>query len=110
MYLIIFFIKIAIYCLTGGNKMGRKYRNWRDYTFANGIRISVHYDERSVPRTNHFVIKQTELLQNVFFRSGTWMMTGNGVMHNGTTILDQYGLNLDRLQVILVSLLSRAEF
>lgn len=27
------------------------------------------------------------------------MMTGNGVMHNGTTILDQYGQNLDRLQV-----------
>ncbi|KAK7032339.1 Neuralized-like protein 4 [Halocaridina rubra] len=32
-------------------------------------------------------------------RSGTWMMTGNGVMHNGTTIIDDYGLNLDRLKV-----------
>lgn len=32
-------------------------------------------------------------------RSGTWMMTGNGVMHNGTTIIEQYGQNLDRLQV-----------
>ncbi|CAL7942693.1 unnamed protein product [Xylocopa violacea] len=32
-------------------------------------------------------------------RSGTWMMTENGVMHNGTTIVDQYGQNLDRLQV-----------
>ncbi|KAK9298978.1 hypothetical protein QLX08_007891 [Tetragonisca angustula] len=32
-------------------------------------------------------------------RSGTWMMTENGVMHNGTTIIDQYGQNLDRLQV-----------
>lgn len=32
-------------------------------------------------------------------RSGTWMMTGNGVMHNGTTVLEQYGQNLDRLQV-----------
>ncbi|OXU27740.1 hypothetical protein TSAR_003159 [Trichomalopsis sarcophagae] len=32
-------------------------------------------------------------------RSGTWMMTGNGVMHNGTTMIDQYGQNLDRLQV-----------
>ncbi|CAM9951777.1 unnamed protein product [Lampetra planeri] len=31
-------------------------------------------------------------------RSGTWMMTGNGVMHNGTTILDDYGHNLDRLR------------
>ncbi|GCC36892.1 hypothetical protein chiPu_0015392 [Chiloscyllium punctatum] len=31
-------------------------------------------------------------------RSGTWMMTGNGVMHNGTTILDEYGHNLDRLK------------
>lgn len=30
---------------------------------------------------------------------GTWMMTGNGVMHNGTTILDEYGHNLDRLKV-----------
>jgi len=32
-------------------------------------------------------------------RSGTWMMTGNGVMHNGTTIHDDYGHNLDRLAV-----------
>jgi neuralized-like protein 4 len=32
-------------------------------------------------------------------RSGTWMMTGNGVMMNGTTIIEQYGQNLDRLQV-----------
>ncbi|XP_033763671.1 neuralized-like protein 4 [Pecten maximus] len=31
-------------------------------------------------------------------RSGTWMMTGNGVMHNGTTIIDEYGQNLDRLK------------
>lgn len=27
------------------------------------------------------------------------MMTGNGVMHNGTTMIEQYGQNLDRLQV-----------
>lgn len=27
------------------------------------------------------------------------MMTGNGVMHNGTTVLDEYGHNLDRLKV-----------
>lgn len=32
-------------------------------------------------------------------RSGTWMMTGNGVMHNGTTIIDDYGQNLDKLKV-----------
>ena len=32
-------------------------------------------------------------------RSGTWMMTGNGVMHNGTTVIDEYGSNLDRLAV-----------
>ncbi|XP_066296523.1 neuralized-like protein 4 isoform X1 [Branchiostoma lanceolatum] len=32
-------------------------------------------------------------------RSGTWMMTGNGIMHNGTTVLDEYGHNLDRLKV-----------
>merc|ERR1719419_669209 len=31
-------------------------------------------------------------------RSGTWMMTGNGVMHNGTTVIDDYGQNLDRLK------------
>lgn len=29
------------------------------------------------------------------------MMTGNGVMHNGTTILDEYGHNLDRLKARL---------
>ena len=32
-------------------------------------------------------------------RSGTWMMTGNGVMHNGTTVIDDYGVNLDKLRV-----------
>ncbi|XP_050309268.1 neuralized-like protein 4 [Anthonomus grandis grandis] len=32
-------------------------------------------------------------------RSGTWMMTGSGIMHNGTIIHEQYGVNLDRLQV-----------
>ncbi|XP_066581043.1 neuralized-like protein 4 [Prorops nasuta] len=32
-------------------------------------------------------------------RSGTWMMTGNGVMHNGITMINHYGQNLDRLQV-----------
>ncbi|XP_049944445.1 neuralized-like protein 4 [Schistocerca serialis cubense] len=32
-------------------------------------------------------------------RSGTWMMTGNGVMHNGSTVIHEYGQNLDRLQV-----------
>ncbi|KAK5646861.1 hypothetical protein RI129_005325 [Pyrocoelia pectoralis] len=32
-------------------------------------------------------------------RSGTWMMTGSGIVHNGTTVLEQYGVNLDRLQV-----------
>ncbi len=32
-------------------------------------------------------------------RSGTWMMTGNGVMHNGATVFDDYGQNLDRLKV-----------
>ena len=35
----------------------------------------------------------------VCLRSGTWMMTGNGVMHNGTAVLDDYGHNLDRLKV-----------
>lgn len=32
-------------------------------------------------------------------RSGTWIMSGSGVMHNGNTILLQYGQNLDRLKV-----------
>lgn len=32
-------------------------------------------------------------------RSGTWMMTTNGVMHNGTTVMDEYGQSLDRLKV-----------
>ncbi len=32
-------------------------------------------------------------------RSGTWMMTGNGVMHNGATVFDDYGRNLDKLRV-----------
>lgn len=32
-------------------------------------------------------------------RTGTWMMTGNGVMQNGTTTIEQYGQNLDRLTV-----------
>jgi hypothetical protein len=36
------------------------------------------------------------------YRSGTWMMTGNGVMHNGTTVIDEYGQNLDRLQVSII--------
>lgn len=32
-------------------------------------------------------------------RSGTWMMTGCCIVHNGTVILEQYGnVNLDRLQ------------
>ena len=40
---------------------------------------------------------------SVLCLSGTWMMTGNGVMHNGTTILDEYGHNLDRLKVSEIS-------
>lgn len=32
-------------------------------------------------------------------RSGTWMMTGNGIMYNGTNIIDDYGHNLDRLKI-----------
>ncbi|XP_024082725.1 neuralized-like protein 4 isoform X2 [Cimex lectularius] len=31
-------------------------------------------------------------------RSGTWIMTGNGVMRNGTSVIDDYGQNLDKLQ------------
>lgn len=32
-------------------------------------------------------------------RSGTWIMSGCGIMHNGTVVIEQYGANLDRLQV-----------
>jgi len=32
-------------------------------------------------------------------RSGTWMMTGNGVMHNGRMVHEVYGQNLDSLKV-----------
>ena len=31
------------------------------------------------------------------------MMTGNGVMHNGTTTVDDYGQNLDKLKVKMIS-------
>jgi hypothetical protein len=34
-----------------------------------------------------------------FCNIDTRMMTGNGVMHNGTTIIDDYGVNLDKLKV-----------
>jgi len=33
--------------------------------------------------------------------SGTWMMTGNGVMHNGRMIREDYGQNLDALKVFM---------
>lgn len=32
-------------------------------------------------------------------RTGTWMMTGTNVMHNGVTVIEQYGHSLDRLQI-----------
>lgn len=32
-------------------------------------------------------------------RSGTWMMTGSGVRHNGRIIREDYGQNLDALKV-----------
>ncbi|XP_077531935.1 neuralized E3 ubiquitin protein ligase 4 isoform X2 [Haemaphysalis longicornis] len=32
-------------------------------------------------------------------RSGTWVMTGCGVMHNGTMVIEEYCRNLDTLQV-----------
>lgn len=31
--------------------------------------------------------------------TGTWMMTGVGIMHNGITVVNQYGVNLDVLRV-----------
>ena len=57
--------------------MGRFYRN-RPYTsFSRKFRVSVDDDEYSF-----------------------WYMTGNGVMYNGTTVMDDYGQNLDRLKVM----------
>ena len=35
------------------------------------------------------------------------MMTGNGVMHNGTTTVDDYGQNLDKLKVKMIDDLIR---
>lgn len=56
------------------------------------IGVTMHSaDELSFPST----------MTNV--RSGTWMMTGNGIMYNGTTISDEYGCNLDKLKVKLVN-------
>ena len=31
--------------------------------------------------------------------SGTWMMTGCGVLHNGTILIEEYGQNLNKLTV-----------
>ena len=45
------------------------------------------------PTDLEFPSKMTDM------RSGTWMMTGNGVMHNGTTVMKGYGRNLDQLKV-----------
>lgn len=47
----------------------------------------------------YYIYKFLFVLTSSLSRTGTWMMTGNGVMHNGTTILDEYGHNLDRLKV-----------
>ncbi|XP_013781863.2 neuralized-like protein 4, partial [Limulus polyphemus] len=32
-------------------------------------------------------------------RSGTWMMTGSGIMCNGTSVVEEYGINLERLKI-----------
>jgi len=32
-------------------------------------------------------------------RTGTWIMTGKGVMQNGAGFINEYGYNLDKLQV-----------
>ena len=32
-------------------------------------------------------------------RSGTWMLAGNCVMHNGTNIIDEYTTDMDHLKV-----------
>lgn len=46
-----------------------------------------------------YIVSVGMFISTFFSRSGTWMMTGNGVMHNGITVIEQYGQNLDRLQV-----------
>ena len=48
------------------------------------------------------LVTDNRVMHVYVYRSGTWMMTGNGVMHNGSTVLDDYGQNLDRLKVRMV--------
>ena len=35
--------------------------------------------------------------------TGTWMVSGTGVMHNGSSIRDNLKVNLDSLKVIIVT-------
>ncbi|XP_077301800.1 neuralized E3 ubiquitin protein ligase 4 [Arctopsyche grandis] len=58
--------------------------------WAGSIEIGV---TTHTPNDLEFPITMTNM------RSGTWMMTGNGVMHNGTTVQDRYGSSLDRIIV-----------
>lgn len=36
---------------------------------------------------------------------GTWMMTGDGVMHNNETLIEDYGYRPERMKVIVCGLL-----
>lgn len=76
--------------------MGGVYRNRRHDSQSRQSGVPLHHDQRQVG-----VLDETRRLINIFsfVRSGTWMMTGSGIMHNGTIVLEQYGVNLDRLQV-----------
>jgi len=53
--------------------------------------------EIGVTTHNPVTLQYPSTMTNV--RSGTWMMTGNGIIHNGQTVIDEYGLNLDKLEV-----------
>ena len=52
----------------------------------------------TMTNVSQIILETSKPDPNVQIRSGTWMMTGNGVMHNGTTTVDDYGQNLDKLK------------
>ena len=52
------------------------------------------------PETMQFPSTMTNLT------TGTWMMSGNGVMHNGLLVRENFGRSLDSLSVSLFSSLN----
>lgn len=89
-YKTFFFSIIVFYCSLKSNELFEVRLDKIVTKWAGSIEIGVTTHS---PTELEFPFTMTNV------RSGTWMMTGNGVMHNGTTMIDQYGQNLDRLQV-----------